>query len=128
MLRKKCNDIIKQPLFYLVLIELPILFTEESKTLCIGDLALDMSQHIVTVLGKRVQLTLKEYELLRLFMENPGRAYTRDQLLSKIWGSDYIGETRTVDVHIGTLRTKLGSCGDYIETVRGVGYRMEGKL
>ena len=101
---------------------------EESKTLCIGDLALDMSQHIVTVLGKRVQLTLKEYELLRLFMENPGRAYTRDQLLSKIWGSDYIGETRTVDVHIGTLRTKLGSCGDYIETVRGVGYRMEGKL
>ena len=81
-----------------------------------------------TVLGKRVQLTLKEYELLRLFMENPGRAYTRDQLLSKIWGSDYIGETRTVDVHIGTLRTKLGSCGDYIETVRGVGYRMEGKL
>ena len=101
---------------------------EESKTLCIGDLALDMSQHIVTVLGKRIQLTLKEYELLRLFMENPGRAYTRDQLLSKIWGSDYIGETRTVDVHIGTLRTKLGSCGDYIETVRGVGYRMEGKL
>lgn len=101
---------------------------EESKTLCIGDLALDMSQHIVTVLGKRVQLTLKEYELLRLFMENPGRAYTRDQLLSKIWGSDYIGETRTVDVHIGTLRTKLGSCGDYIETVRGVGYRMEGRL
>ena len=100
----------------------------ESKTLCIGDLALDMSQHIVTVLGKRVQLTLKEYELLRLFMENPGRAYTRDQLLSKIWGSDYIGETRTVDVHIGTLRTKLGSCGDYIETVRGVGYRMEGRL
>ena len=87
-----------------------------------------MSQHIVTVLGKRVQLTLKEYELLRLFMENPGRAYTRDQLLSKIWGSDYIGETRTVDVHIGTLRTKLGSCGDYIETVRGVGYRMEGRL
>ena len=101
---------------------------EASKTLCIGDLALDMSQHIVTVLGKRVQLTLKEYELLRLFMENPGRAYTRDQLLSKIWGSDYIGETRTVDVHIGTLRTKLGSCGDYIETVRGVGYRMEGRL
>ena len=75
-----------------------------------------------------MQLTLKEYELLRLFMENLGRAYTRDQLLSKIWGADYIGETRTVDVHIGTLRTKLGSCGDYIETVRGVGYRMEGKI
>ena len=100
---------------------------EETPTLCIGELKLDMGQHIVTVCDKRVQLTLKEYELLRLFMENPGRAYTRDQLLSKIWGSDYIGETRTVDVHIGTLRTKLGSCGDYIETVRGVGYRMEGK-
>ena len=101
---------------------------EENRTLRVGDLELDMNQHIVTACGKRVQLTLKEYELLRLFMENLGRAYTRDQLLSKIWGADYIGETRTVDVHIGTLRTKLGSCGDYIETVRGVGYRMEGKI
>ena len=101
---------------------------EENRTLRVGDLELDMNQHIVTACGMRVQLTLKEYELLRLFMENLGRAYTRDQLLSKIWGADYIGETRTVDVHIGTLRTKLGSCGDYIETVRGVGYRMEGKI
>ena len=101
---------------------------EENRTLRVGDLELDASQHIVTVCGKRVQLTLKEYELLRLFMENLGRAYTRDQLLSKIWGADYVGETRTVDVHIGTLRTKLGSCGDYVETVRGVGYRMEGKI
>ena len=101
---------------------------EENRTLRVGDLELDMNQHIVTACGKRVQLTLKEYELLRLFMENLGRAYTRDQLLSKIWGADYIGETRTVDVHIGTLRTKRGSCGDYIETVRGVGYRMEGKI
>ena len=101
---------------------------EENRTLRVGDLELDMNQHIVTACGKWVQLTLKEYELLRLFMENLGRAYTRDQLLSKIWGADYIGETRTVDVHIGTLRTKLGSCGDYIETVRGVGYRMEGKI
>lgn len=100
---------------------------QEAKLLCIGQLALDMTQHIVTSCGKRVQLTLKEYELLRLFMGNPGRAYTRDQLLSQIWGSDYIGETRTIDVHIGTLRTKLGDCGDYIETVRGVGYRMEEK-
>ena len=101
---------------------------EENRILRVGDLELDASQHIVTVCGKRVQLTLKEYELLRLFMENLGRAYTRDQLLSKIWGADYVGETRTVDVHIGTLRTKLGSCGDYVETVRGVGYRMEGKI
>ncbi len=58
-------------------------------------------------------------------MENCGRVFNRDQLLEIVWGIDYIGETRTVDVHIGTLRTKLGKCGDYIETVRGVGYRME---
>ncbi|MEE0796726.1 MAG: response regulator transcription factor [Anaerovoracaceae bacterium] len=100
----------------------------ENRILRVGELEMDMNQHIVTSCGRRVQLTLKEYELLRLFMENLGRAYTRDQLLSRIWGADYIGETRTVDVHIGTLRTKLGSCGDYIETVRGVGYRMEAKI
>ena len=72
-------------------------------------------------------MTLKEYELLRLFMENVGLVFTRDQLLARIWGSDFLGETRTVDVHIGTLRTKLGACGDAITTVRGVGYRMEGE-
>lgn len=99
---------------------------EDIATLSIGELTLDMNQHTVTSGEQRVQLTLKEFELLHLFMKNPGRAYSRDQLLSKIWGADYIGETRTVDVHIGTLRTKLGSCGGYIETVRGVGYRMEG--
>ena len=75
--------------------------------------------------GQRIELTLKEFELLRVFLKHPGRVYTRDQLLEKIWGSDYLGETRTVDVHIGTLRTKLGPCGEYIRTVRGVGYRME---
>ena len=72
-----------------------------------------------------MQLTLKEYELLRLFMENINRVFTREQLLSTIWESDYFGETRTVDVHVGTLRTKLQDCGSYIRTVRGVGYRME---
>ena len=70
-------------------------------------------------------LTLKEFELLRLFLTSPGRVFTREQLLEKIWGTDYIGESRTVDVHIATLRTKLASCGDYIRTIRGVGYRME---
>lgn len=98
-----------------------------SKVLRVGELELNLSEHTVTSCGSRVQLTLKEYELLRLFMENVRQVFSRDQLLSCIWGSDYVGETRTVDVHIGTLRTKLGSCGDYIETVRGVGYRMEGK-
>ncbi len=74
-----------------------------------------------------VALTLKEYEILRLFMENPGQVFTREILLSDIWGVDFAGETRTVDVHIGTLRTKLDKAGDMIETVRGVGYKMEEK-
>lgn len=100
---------------------------EELNILLAGQLELNLNEHTVTVGGKRVQLTLKEFEMLRLFMEHIGRVYTRDQLLSKIWGADYIGETRTVDVHIGTLRTKLGQCSDYIQTVRGVGYRMEVK-
>lgn len=87
-----------------------------------------MGSHIVLAEGERIELTLKEYEMLRLFMNNPSRVFTRDQLLSQVWDSDYAGETRTVDVHVGTLRTKLGACGEYIETVRGVGYRMEAKL
>lgn len=90
-----------------------------------GNLSVNLNEHTVTVNGERIVLTYKEFELLRLFMENPGRVFSRDMLLEKIWGADYYGETRTVDVHIGTLRTKLGECGDYIETVRGVGYRME---
>ncbi len=90
-----------------------------------GDLVLNPGEHTVLSKGRRVQLTLKEYELLKLFMENIGMVFTRDLLMTKIWGSDFVGETRTVDVHIGTLRTKLGPCGEYIETVRGVGYRME---
>ncbi len=88
-----------------------------------GELELNTETYVVSVKGERVQLTLKEYKLLHTFMENTGRVYTRDQLLEMVWGADYIGETRTVDVHIGTLRMKLGECGDYIETVRGVGYR-----
>lgn len=94
----------------------------------VGKLDLNLSNHTVFSDGERVELTLKEYEMLRLFMENLGRVFTRDQLLDEIWESNYIGETRTVDVHIGTLRTKLSDCGEYIETVRGVGYRMEEKL
>lgn len=90
----------------------------------VGDLELNPGEHTVTAKGQRVQLTLKEYELLLKFMSNPGLVFTREQLLSSIWGTDFIGETRTVDVHIGTLRTKLGPCGTYIETVRGVGYRL----
>lgn len=98
---------------------------KSSEVLRIGDLELNLGGHTVYADGNRVELTLKEYEILRLLMENPGRVFTRDQLINSVWDSDYIGETRTVDVHIGTLRTKLGRCGEYIRTVRGVGYRME---
>lgn len=100
---------------------------EAPKYIKIGKLELNLETYAVVENGKRVQLTLKEYMLLRTFMENPERVFTRDQLLESIWGTDYAGETRTVDVHIGTLRTKLEACGDYIETVRGVGYRMGGQ-
>ncbi len=93
----------------------------------IGELELNTTEHTVLSAGERVQLTLKEYELLLTFLQNPRRVFTRDQLLSMVWGADFIGETRTVDVHIGTLRTKLGKCGVYVETVRGVGYRLEEK-
>ena len=74
---------------------------------------------------KRIALTYKEFELLTLFMKNKGKVFTRDVLFNEIWGSDFIGETRTVDMHIRTLRQKLGNCGEMIETVRNVGYRME---
>ena len=91
----------------------------------LGALELDAQKHTVTAQGARVELTLKEFEVLRLLMSHTGMVFTRDQLLSDIWGMDYDGETRTVDVHIRTLRTKLGACGDLIQTVRGVGYKME---
>ena len=90
-----------------------------------GKLSVNLDEHSVFANGEKVMLTLKEFELLRIFMENPGRVFSRDVLLEKIWGTEFYGETRTVDVHIGTLRTKLGECGEYIETIRGVGYRME---
>ena len=100
---------------------------KQAKVISYGGITLDESKHTVTVNKTPVSLTLKEYEILRLFMENPGQVFTREILLSDIWGIDFTGETRTVDVHIGTLRTKLAEAGDLIETVRGVGYKMEGK-
>ena len=95
------------------------------KLLTLGSLALDPASHTVTVNGQAVTLTLKEFEILRTMMAKPGVVFTRDRLLSEIWGTDYDGETRTVDVHIRTLRQKLGDAGALIGTVRGVGYRME---
>ena len=90
-----------------------------------GEIAVDRARHLVTVQNTAVSLTLKEFELLCLFMENSGLVFTRDQLLRSIWGAEFVGESRTVDVHIGTLRTKLGQAGKYIATVRGVGYKLE---
>lgn len=97
----------------------------QEEVLTNGGITLDEATRTVTASGRQVQLTLKEYELLRLFMRNPGRVYTRDSLLSQIWGMDFAGESRTIDVHIGTLRSKLSDDGECIMTVRGVGYRME---
>lgn len=90
----------------------------------IGKIRIDMEQHTVYVNEVEVALTLKEYDLLNYMMEHPGIVSTRDCLLGKIWGYDFDGETRTVDVHIRTLRQKLAEAGAMIETVRGVGYRM----
>jgi two-component system alkaline phosphatase synthesis response regulator PhoP len=92
--------------------------------LCAGNLTLDPASHLVRANGQRVHLTLKEYELLRTFLRHPGRVFTRDALLQRVWGMDYVGESRTVDVHIGTLRAKLKPSGVRLETVRGVGYRL----
>ena len=90
----------------------------------LNGLTIDVKKHEVTVEGEPVSLTLKEFELLRRMMKNLGIVLTRDQLLEDIWGYDFDGETRTVDVHVRTLRQKLGKAGDLIETVRGVGYKM----
>lgn len=91
----------------------------------VGGLVVNPEEHTVTADGERIQLTLKEFALLRLFLSHPGMAFTRDQLFNDIWGTDYVGETRTVDMHIRTLRGKLGDYGSMIETVRGIGYRFE---
>ncbi|MBT9777420.1 response regulator [Clostridium sp. MCC353] len=91
----------------------------------LGPIKVDVIRHTVHVSGEAVNLTYKEFELLCYLMENEGIVLSRDQLLSKIWGYDFDGETRTVDVHIRTLRQKLGTGGNYIETIRGVGYKIE---
>ena len=100
---------------------------EKEDILSIGELSLSDKEHLVTVNGEKVVLTFKEFEILKLFMSNPGIVFSRDKLLSEVWGIDYLGESRTVDMHIKTLRQKLGDAGSLIETVIGVGYKVEGK-
>lgn len=100
---------------------------KNDRLLTLDELVLDLDQHIVSISGERIALTYKEYELLKLFLSQPGVAFTREQLLQKVWNTDYVSESRTVDMHIRTLRQKLGSYGNIIETVRNVGYRLEGR-
>ena len=92
-----------------------------------GGLIVNIDEHTVTIDGERITLTYKEFELLRLFLSHPGMAFTRDQQFNEVWGMDYCGDTRTVDMHIRTLRQKLKDYGELIETVRNVGYRLEAK-
>lgn len=92
-----------------------------------GGLIVNIDEHTVAIDGERITLTYKEFELLRLFLSHPGMAFTRDQLFNEVWGMDYCGDTRTVDMHIRTLRQKLKDYGELIETVRNVGYRLEAK-
>lgn len=100
---------------------------EKEEVLSIGKITLSDKEHLVIVNGEKVVLTFKEFEILKLFMSNPGIVFSRDKLLSEVWEIDYLGESRTVDMHIKTLRQKLGDAGALIETVIGVGYKMEGK-
>lgn len=95
-------------------------------TLKIRELLLNSDERTVSVNGKRISLTYKEFELLKMFMKNPGIVFSRDTLYNEIWGSDFVGETRTVDAHIRTLRQKLEEYGEMIETVRHVGYKFGG--
>lgn len=99
----------------------------KSKILKIKDIILDTEKHEVSINGELIDLTLKEFELLKILIENRGKVLTRNLLLDEVWGYDYFGETRTVDVHIRHLRKKIGDdeSGEYIETIRGVGYKMK---
>lgn len=99
--------------------------SENRNTATVGSISLKEKEHEVLVGGEKVSLTHKEFVLLSLFMKNPGMVFSRDKLMNEVWGMDYIGETRTVDMHIKTLRQKLGKAGAQIKTVIGVGYKLE---
>ena len=99
-----------------------------SADIIVGNITLKETEHKVIADGEKVELTHKEFEMLKLFMQNPNMVFSRDKLMSEIWGMDYIGETRTVDMHIKTLRHKLGNAGGQIKTVIGVGYRLESEV
>ena len=100
---------------------------EAAHILTDGGLSLDLDQRTVMAEGQRVQLTYKEFELLRLFLSHPGMAFSREQLFTQVWNMTYMDDSRTLDMHIRTLRQKLGDYGKQVETVRNVGYRWEQK-
>ena len=100
----------------------------DERVYTLGKLSVNPLKHTVTLGGTAINLTLKEFELLTYLFKNQGNVLTRDQILQEIWGYEFDGENRTVDVHIRTLRSKLGECGELIETVRGIGYRIGGSV
>lgn len=101
---------------------------EDEGTLVVGNISMKEKEHMVFVQGEKVELTHKEFELLKFFMEHREVVFSRDELMNNIWGMVYVAETRTVDMHIKTLRQKLGSAGGQIKTVIGVGYRLESEV
>ena len=99
---------------------------DATSVLTVGDLVIDLARYEVTQSGRRMELTFKEYELLKFLATNPGKVFTREVLLNQVWGYDYFGGTRTVDVHVRRLRSKIEEgTNTYIETVRNVGYRYQ---
>lgn len=99
--------------------------SDEESVLSYKNLEIDVVRHVCLVNGVQIELTYKEYELLKLFMSNIGIVMSRDSIMNSVWGFDYVGESRTIDMHIKTLRKKLGDAGVYIITVRNVGYKLE---
>ena len=99
--------------------------TDEAQTLTAGAITIDQSAHIVTIDGKPVELSYKEFELLTYFIENAGIALSREKILNSVWNYDYFGDARTIDTHVKKLRSKMGSHGDYIKTIWGMGYKFE---
>ena len=101
---------------------------EDAGILTVGKISMKEKEHMVFVQGEKIELTHKEFELLKFFMEHRDVVFSRDELMNNIWGIAYVAETRTVDMHIKTLRQKLGSAGGQIKTVIGVGYRLESEV
>ena len=124
------DDYIKKPFSVMELISrvkalLRRTSSDEVKELCLDGLIVNNAKHEVSIAGKPVELTYKEYKLLSLFIANRGIVLTREIMMDEVWGTDYAGETRTIDMHVKTLRRKLGAYGSRIKTIRNVGYVIE---